>query len=149
MDRFADLTGRRYRLFEYYGHSQPERVMILMGSGAEAAHETVDWLLEPGEKVGLLRGRLYRPFSVADFVAALPASVKAIAVMDRTKEPGGVGDPLYLDVVAALREARTDGLTRFAADPTVVAGRYGLSSKEFNPAMVKAVFDEIARPQPK
>jgi len=149
MDRFADLTGRRYRLFEYYGHSQPERVMILMGSGAEAAHETVDWLLDRGEKVGLLRVRLYRPFSVVDLVAALPASVKAIAVMDRTKEPGGVGDPLYLDVLAALREARTAGLTHFAQEPVVVAGRYGLSSKEFNPAMVKAVFDEMARPRPK
>ncbi|HZM52863.1 MAG TPA: pyruvate:ferredoxin (flavodoxin) oxidoreductase, partial [Vicinamibacteria bacterium] len=149
MDRFADLTGRRYRLFEYYGHSQPERLMILMGSGAEAAHETVDWLLDRGEKVGLMRVRLYRPFSVVDFVAALPASVKAMAVMDRTKEPGGVGDPLYLDVVAALREARTAGLARFESEPAVIAGRYGLSSKEFNPAMVKAVFDELARPRPR
>jgi len=120
-----------------------------MGSGAEAAHETVDWLLDRGEKVGLLRVRLFRPFSVVDLVAALPVSVEAIAVMDRTKEPGGVGDPLYLDVVAALREARTAGLTHFAQEPAVVAGRYGLSSKEFNPAMVKAVFDELARPRPK
>jgi pyruvate-ferredoxin/flavodoxin oxidoreductase len=149
MDRFAGLTGRSYRLFEYYGHARPDRVMILMGSGAEAAHETVDWLLDRGEKVGLVRVRLYRPFSVVDFVAALPASVQAIAVMDRTKEPGGVGDPLYLDVVAALREARTAGLTHFQEEPAVVAGRYGLSSKEFNPAMVKAVFDELARPRPK
>ena len=148
MDRFAGLTGRTYRLFEYYGHARPDRVMILMGSGAEAAHETVDFLLERGEKVGLVRVRLYRPFSVVDLVSALPSSVEAIAVMDRTKEPGGVGDPLYLDVVAALREARTAGITHFQEEPVVIAGRYGLSSKEFNPAMVKAVFDELARPHP-
>ncbi len=149
MGRFADLTGRSYRLFDYHGHPQAERVIVMMGSGAEAAHETVDWLLDRGEKVGLLRVRLFRPFSVMDFVATLPSSVSRIAVLDRTKEPGAVGDPLYLDVVAALLEAREAGLASFDAVPDVVAGRYGLSSKEFNPAMVKAVFDEMARPRPR
>jgi pyruvate-ferredoxin/flavodoxin oxidoreductase len=140
MDRFAARTGRRYRLFDYVGHPEAERVIVLMGSGAEVAHETVEWLLAHGERVGVLKVRLYRPFSVADFVDALPASARAIALLDRTKEPGAIGEPLYLDVVTALAEARRSG------GPIVVGGRYGLSSKEFNPAMVKAVFDELARP---
>ncbi len=144
MDAFAARTGRRYGLFDYVGHPEAERVLVLMGSGAEVAHETVEWLAARGEKVGVLKVRLYRPFDIGAFVAALPRSVRALAVLDRTKEPGAIGDPLYLDVVAALREAGSS-----APQPTVVAGRYGLASKEFDPAMVKAVFDELARAEPR
>jgi pyruvate-ferredoxin/flavodoxin oxidoreductase len=140
MDRFATLTGRRYRLFDYVGHPQAERVVVLMGSGAEAAHEAVEWLVARGERVGLVKVRLYRPFSVADFVQALPPSVQALAVLDRTKEPGSVGEPLYLDIVTALRES--------GHPARVVGGRYGLSSKEFTPAMVAGVFDELRRETP-
>jgi pyruvate-ferredoxin/flavodoxin oxidoreductase len=143
MDRFAALTGRRYNLFDYTGHPEAERVIVLMGSGAEAVEETVGALIARGERVGVLRVRLFRPFSIPDFVAALPASVRTLAVLDRTKEPGAVGDPLYLELVTALREAPG------APDPRVIAGRYGLSSKEFNPAMIKAVFDELGRERPK
>jgi len=148
MDRFAALTGRQYHLFDYVGHPEAERVIVLMGSGAEVAHETVEWLIARGERVGLVKVRLYRPFSVNDFLAALPQAVRAIAVLDRTKEPGALGEPLYLDVMSALGEALADGgaLPRM---PRVVGGRYGLSSKEFTPAMVKAVFDELARGRPK
>ncbi len=128
---------------------KPTRVIVLMGSGAETAHETVDWLVEKGEKVGVLKVRLYRPFDVPAFLAALPKTVQAIAVLDRTKEPGAIGDPLYLDVVTALVEARREGASPLAAEPLVVGGRYGLSSKEFTPGMVKAVFDELAKPKPK
>ncbi len=144
MERFAELTGRRYRPFDYVGHPEADRVVVLMGSGAETAHETVDWLLERGEKVGVLKVRLFRPFDVARFVAALPTSVKAIAVLDRTKEPGAIGEPLYQDVVTAFAEAR-DG----KAGPRIVGGRYGLSSKEFTPAMLVAVFGELAREKPR
>jgi pyruvate-ferredoxin/flavodoxin oxidoreductase len=149
MDRFGDRTGRRYRLFDYTGHPEAERVIVIMGSGAEAVEETVEHLAGHGEKVGLLRVRLYRPFSIPDFVSALPRTVRTLAVLDRTKEPGAPGDPLYLDVVTALREARDEGLSAFVSEPRVVAGRYGLSSKEFNPAMVKAVFDEMEKERPK
>jgi pyruvate-ferredoxin/flavodoxin oxidoreductase len=149
MDDFAGRIGRAYHLFDYIGHPTPERVIILMGSGAEAAHETVDWMVAKGEKVGMLKVRLYRPFAVKQFIEALPKSVKSIAVLDRTKEPGAVGEPLYVDVLAALREAKDAGFSPFAADPRVVGGRYGLSSKEFTPACVKAVFDELAKPAPK
>jgi pyruvate-ferredoxin/flavodoxin oxidoreductase len=145
MARFAERVGRRYKLFDYVGHPQAERVLVLMGSGAEVAHETVEHLVARGEKVGIIKVRLYRPFSVKHFAAALPSTVRAIAVLDRTKEPGSVGEPLYLDVVAAIREAREGGLSTLAVDPLVVGGRYGLSSKEFNPAHVKAVFDELVR----
>jgi len=145
MARFAKVSGREYRLFEYMGHPQAERVIVLMGSGAEVAHEAVEHLVEQGEKVGILKVRLYRPFSVKHFAAALPKTVRAIAVLDRTKEPGSVGEPLYLDVVTALREAREAGLSSLSVDPLVVGGRYGLSSKEFAPAHVKAVFDELVR----
>jgi pyruvate-ferredoxin/flavodoxin oxidoreductase len=144
MNKFAALTGRAYRLFDYAGHPQAERVIVLMGSGAETAHETVDWMVERDEKVGILKVRLYRPFSLKDFAQALPKTTKAIAVLDRTKEPGAIGEPLYLDVVSALREARETGLSKLAHDPLVIGGRYGLSCKEFTPAMVKAVFDELA-----
>ncbi len=147
-ERFAGLTGRRYRLFDYHGHPEAERVLVLMGSGAETVHETVDHLLERGEKVGVLRVRLYRPFAAEAFLAALPPTVEALGVLDRTKEPGAIGEPLYLDVVAALAEARQEG-GGLAADPRVVGGRYGLSSKEFDPACVQAVFSELAAERPR
>lgn len=143
MDQFAELTGRQYHLFEYHGAPDAERVIVLMGSGCEAVHETVDALMEQGEKVGVVKVRLYRPFDVARFVQALPATTQAIAVLDRTKEPGSSGEPLYLDCVAALHES---GL---ATLPVVVGGRYGLSSKEFTPAMIKGVFDQLKLEHPK
>ncbi len=149
MDRFAEITGRRYRLFEYFGAPDAERVIILMASASETAHETVEYLLNAGEKVGVLKVRLYRPFSTKHFMEALPATVKSIAVLDRTKEPGSVGEPLYLDVVNALREGLEAGLGELKEMPTVVGGRYGLSSKEFTPAMVKAVFDNLNQETPK
>jgi len=149
MDRFARLTGRQYRLFDYVGAADAECVIVLMGSGAEAAHETVEHLLARGEKVGVLKIRLYRPFSAEPFIRTLPASVRAIAVLDRTKEPGSVGEPLYLDVVAAVSEAVATNNAPFATAPRIVGGRYGLSSKEFTPAMIKTVFDELAKARPK
>ena len=148
MDQFAALTGRQYHLFDYAGHPDADRVIVLMGSAADTVHETVEWLCERGERVGVLKVRLYRPFSVQQFLAALPPSTRALAVLDRTKEPGSVGEPLYLDVVAALHEGRAEEGSRFTAEPTVIGGRYGLSSKEFTPAMVKAVFDELAKTRP-
>ena len=149
MDKLAARTGRQYRLFEYHGHPAAERVIIIMGSGAETARETALYLeSHQGERVGVVTVHLYRPFSIADFVTALPETVRAIAVLDRTKEPGAVGEPLYLDVVSALAEARAAGSSRFASDPVVIGGRYGLSSKEFTPTMVKAVFDELSRDRP-
>ena len=149
MDRFARITGRSYRLFEYVGHPQAKRVMVIMGSGAETAHETVERLARDGEEVGVLKVRLYRPFSVEHFLAAIPASARSIAVMDRTKEPGSIGEPLFLDVVAALHEGLATGSSPFAKQPTVIGGRYGLASHEFTPAMVKAVFDELNQGRPK
>ncbi|MGA3065538.1 MAG: pyruvate:ferredoxin (flavodoxin) oxidoreductase [Tepidisphaeraceae bacterium] len=149
MDRFAELTGRQYRLFEYVGHPRAERVIVIMGSGADTAHEAVDRLVRDGEKVGVLKVRLYRPFSCERMLEALPASVRAIAVMDRTKEPGGIGEPLYLDCLAALHEGEAAGISRFAQRPVVVGGRYGLASHEFTPAMVKSVFDELKQPRPR
>ncbi len=143
MDRFAKRVGRRYRLFDYTGAPDAERVIVIMGSGAEAVEEAGACLVSQGEKVGVIKVRLFRPFSVADFVAVLPKTTKTVIVLDRTKEPGGVGEPMYLDVVTALQEGMEE--TR----PRVVGGRYGLSSKEFTPAMVKAVFDEAAKPKPK
>jgi pyruvate-ferredoxin/flavodoxin oxidoreductase len=147
--RLAERTGRQYGLFDYVGHPEAERVIVLMGSGAEVAHETVEHLVERGERVGLVKVRLYRPFSVAAFLAALPRSVQAIAVLDRTKEPGGAGEPLYLDVVTALHEAQVSADRALPAMPRVVGGRYGLSSKEFTPAMVKAALDELRRSAPR
>jgi pyruvate-ferredoxin/flavodoxin oxidoreductase len=144
MDALGARVGRQYHLFDYVGHPEAERVLVMMGSGAEVAHDAVDWLNARGHKVGLLKVRLYRPFAVEAFVRALPLSTKRIAVLDRTKEPGAVGEPLYMDVVTAVREAREDGLT--ALDPKVIGGRYGLSSKEFTPAMVVGVFDELSKP---
>jgi len=142
MDKFAQVTGRKYELFQYSGHPEAERVVILMGSGGETAEATVKYLAEQGEKVGALRVRLYRPFAMEYFVKALPKSVKGLAVLDRTKEPGAGGEPLYLDVVNALVETGR-------SDVSVIGGRYGLSSKEFTPAMVKAVLDELSKPEPK
>ncbi len=149
MERFARLTGRSYAPFDYVGHPEAERVVVVMGSAAETAHETAEWLAVRGEKVGVLKVRLYRPFSAADFFGALPATVRAIAVLDRTKEPGALGEPLYEDVVTAFHEARQAGDLRFAREPVVIGGRYGLSSKEFSPAAAKAVFDELARERPR
>jgi pyruvate-ferredoxin/flavodoxin oxidoreductase len=147
MQGFAALTGRQYRLFDYYGANDAERVIVIMGSGALTARETAVVLQERGEKVGVLQVRLYRPFSPRHFLAALPESARAVAVLDRTKEPGAVGEPLYLDVVTVLSQGVAQG-TR-AAMPVVIGGRYGLSSKEFTPAMVKAVFDELDKPKPR
>ncbi len=149
MARFSERTGRRYSLFEYTGHPEAERVIAIMGSGAETVGETVEHLSGRGEKVGVLKVRLYRPFSRAALLAALPRSTRALAVLDRTKEPGAPGDPLYLDVVTALAEARGEGESPFKEEPRIVAGRYGLSSKEFTPSMVKSVFDELDRKAPR
>ena len=149
MDRFAEVVGRGYKLFEYVGAPDAERVVLLMGSGAEAAEEAIEKLVASGEKVGLLKIRLYRPFSLEHFIAALPKTVKTLIAMDRTKEPGGPGEPLYLDIVTALAEAQTAGTLPMAAMPRVIGGRYGLSSKEFTPAMVKSVLDEASKAHPK
>jgi len=149
MDHLGALTGRHYRLFDYVGHPQAERVMVLMGSGAETAEETVDYLVAQGEAVGLLKVRLYRPLDAEALIAALPATCRAIAVLDRTKEPGADGEPLYKDVLAAVAQDYSAGSGRFGAMPKVIGGRYGLSSKEFTPGMVKCVFDELSQPQPK
>ncbi len=150
MDKFAALTGRAYHLFDYVGAPDAERVVVLMGSGADAATETVEYLTEKlGEKVGIVVVRLFRPFSCAHLVAALPKTVKKIAVLDRTKEPGGTGEPLYQDVVTAVAEAMASGDAPFAVVPRITGGRYGLSSKEFTPAMVKGVFDELKKDVPK
>jgi len=146
MDRVAKLTGRAYHLFDYYGAPDAERIIILMGSGAEAAEEAVDAMVKAGEKVGMVKVRLFRPFDTKAFLASLPASVKSIAVLDRTKEPGSAGEPLYQDVVTVLAEHASE--LKFAT-PKVIGGRYGLSSKEFTPAMVKGIYDELKKPQPK
>ena len=142
MDKFAQVTGRHYNLFDYYGAPDAERVVVIMGSGGETVVETVKYLAAKGEKVGAVLVRLYRPFSLEHFVKALPKSVKSIAVLDRTKEPGASGEPLYLDIVNALVEGNRPGIK-------TIGGRYGLSSKEFTPAMVKAVLDELSKPEPK
>jgi pyruvate-ferredoxin/flavodoxin oxidoreductase len=149
MQAFAGLTGRRYGLFEYVGDPDAERVIVLMGSGAETVHETVAHLTAHGEKVGVVKVRLYRPFSRTAFIAALPRTARTLAVLDRTKEPGATGDPLYQDVTTALAEAHAEGFSPFKTLPRIIAGRYGLSSKEFTPPMVKSVFDEMTREQPK
>jgi pyruvate-ferredoxin/flavodoxin oxidoreductase len=149
MDRFAARTGRRYRLFDYVGHPEADRVIVMMGSGAETAHETVEALVADGEKVGLVKVRLFHPFSIADFVRTLPRTVRSVCVLDRTKEPGAVGDPLYLEVLAALREAEEMSLSAFVAAPKVVGGRYGLSSKEFDPPMVQAIFAHLNAERPR
>jgi pyruvate-ferredoxin/flavodoxin oxidoreductase len=142
MDKFAKITDRQYHLFDYVGHPEAERIVVLMGSGGETAEATVKYLAEKGEKVGAVLVRLYRPFSVEHFVASLPKTVKSIVVLDRTKEPGSAGEPLYLDIVNALVEGKRPNVK-------VIGGRYGLSSKEFTPAMVKATLDELKKPEPK
>jgi len=149
MDRFAALTGRQYRLFDYFGADEAEKVVILMGSGAEAVQETVEHLLESGEKVGMLRVRLFRPFSSKHLIEALPATVRKIAVLDRNKEPGANGEALYKDIISALAEYVSTGGDKFQGLPRIVGGRYGLSSKEFTPGMIKAVFDELNKDTPK
>jgi pyruvate-ferredoxin/flavodoxin oxidoreductase len=149
MDRFAERTSRAYKLVEYHGHPQADRVMVIMGSGTGAVQETVEELNRRGERVGVVVVRLYRPFPAEELVAALPLSVRRVAVMDRTKEPGSFGEPLFLDVIATLAEAATSGRRDAAATPRVTGGRYGLSSKEFTPAMVKGVFDELRSEEPR
>jgi pyruvate-ferredoxin/flavodoxin oxidoreductase len=144
MDEFARETGRAYKLFDYVGDANAEHVIVLMGSGCETAHETVDYLNERGAGVGVVKVRLYRPFDSRRFVEALPQSVKAIAVLDRTKEPGAAGEPLYQDCVTAIYEMMAADPSRFAKAPKILGGRYGLSSKEFTPAMVEAVFANLA-----
>ena len=150
MDRFARLTGRQYHLFDYVGHPLATRVIVVMGSGAETVAETVKVLNETrGARLGVLKVRLFRPFGVQDFIRALPETVDTIAVLDRTKEPGATGEPLYQDVVTALNEAATDGTSPFFTFPRIVGGRYGLASKEFTPAMARAIFDELDQIRPK
>jgi pyruvate-ferredoxin/flavodoxin oxidoreductase len=145
MDKFAGVTGRQYHLFDYHGHPEAERVVVAMGSGVETAIETVNWLVARGEKVGVVAVRLFLPFDYTSFLKALPSTVKAIAVLDRTKEPGSLGEPLYLNVVGALAEGRSP----LAGSPRVVGGRYGLGSKEFTPGMARAVFDHLGSVAPK
>jgi len=149
MDKFAEITGRQYHNFEYVGADDAEQVIVLMGSGAEAAHEAVEYLAGQGEKVGIVKVRLYRPFDMQGFVQTLPGSVKAIAVLDRTKEPGGPGEPLYLDCVTALVEGLANGWGNLQTMPRITGGRYGLSSKEFTPAMIKGIFDNLTTDAPK
>ena len=145
MDKFAKLTGRSYHLFDYVGAKDATEVIVIMGSGAETTEETVKFLNKQGRKVGVVNVRLYRPFSVQHFISALPATVTTIAVLDRTKEPGAIGEPLYQDVVTAVNEALASGIAPFKNSPKIIGGRYGLSSKEFTPAMVKGIFDEMVK----
>jgi len=148
MDKFASLTGRKYKLFEYVGAPDAEKIIILMGSATQPVEETVEYLVSKGEKVGAIKVRLYRPFSIEHFISAFPSTVKSIAVLDRTKEPGSAGEPLYMDVVNAISEKYMNGELNFAY-PKIVGGRYGLSSKEFTPGMIKAVFDNLDKDKPK
>ncbi len=143
MDQFGKLTGRSYKIFEYHGAPDAERVLVLMGSGAEDAHETVDWLLAKGEKVGVLKVRLFLPFDIEAFAKALPPTVKTLAVLDRTKESGSLGEPLYMNVMAGLTETLAVGKTSLKLMPRVIGGRYGLSCKEFTPAMIIGLLDHM------
>jgi pyruvate-ferredoxin/flavodoxin oxidoreductase len=149
MTRFAELTARRYRPFDYFGHPEAERVLIIMGSGGETVRETAEHLVGQGERVGVIQVRLFRPFSAAHLLAVLPATARTLGVLDRTKEPGAPGEPLYLDVVAALSRASAEGTLPGGGVPRVVGGRYGLSSKELTPAMVKGTLDALAAEEPK
>ena len=149
MEKFEKVVGRKYELFQYFGAPDAERVIMLMGSGAETAQETVEYLMEKGEKVGLIKVRLYRPFSIKHFIDSLPKTVKTIAALDRTKEPGSIGEPLYTDVVTAIEEGMSTGIAHFKNIPKIIGGRYGLSSKEFTPAMVKGLFEEMKKEVPK
>ncbi|MBN1150619.1 pyruvate:ferredoxin (flavodoxin) oxidoreductase [candidate division WOR-3 bacterium] len=148
MDKFQKLTGRQYKLFEYIGHPEAERVMVIMGSGADVAEETVQYLSERKERVGLIKVRLFRPFDKKTLLSVLPITAKSMAVLDRTKEPGSVGEPLYTDISSALNELSESGEMKFAK-PKVYGGRYGLSSKEFTPAMVKGILQNLSEPKPK
>ncbi len=149
MDKFAKLTGRSYHLFDYVGAQDAEKVIVIMGSGADTAHETTELLNSKGEKVAVVKVRLFRPFSTKDFINCLPKTVKKIAVLDRTKEPGSLGEPLYLDVRTVIGEAMAKKQTAFEKYPVIVGGRYGLGSKDFTPAMVKTVFDNLDAAEPK
>jgi pyruvate-ferredoxin/flavodoxin oxidoreductase len=149
MDKFAKLVGREYHLFDYIGAPDAERIAILMGSGAEAMEETVQYLADKGEKVGVIKVRLYRPFSVKHLIDSIPKTVKAIAVLDRTKESGALGEPLYTDVRSAIGEHMANGDAKFSTYPTIVGGRYGLGSNEFNSGMAKAVLDNLNSETPK
>ncbi|HPK24758.1 MAG TPA: pyruvate:ferredoxin (flavodoxin) oxidoreductase [Candidatus Hydrogenedentes bacterium] len=149
MDKFAAVVGRQYHLFDYIGAPDAERVIVLMGSGAEAAAETIDYLVQKGEKIGAVIVRLYRPFSAAALLAAFPKTTKVIGVLDRTKEPGAAGEPLFMDVATAVTEATINGNSPFAVLPRIIGGRYGLSSREFTPAMIKSIFDEMRKEEPK
>jgi pyruvate-ferredoxin/flavodoxin oxidoreductase len=149
MDRFAEVAGRSYGLYDYVGHPEAEHVVVIMVSGAEAVHEMVEWLNERDHKVGVVKVRLYRPFVSEAFLKALPVTATRISVLDRTKEPGCTGEPLYLDVLSTFAEARAENRMPLNAEPVIVGGRYGLSSKEFNAPMVKAVFDNLAAAEPK
>ena len=149
MEKFEKVVGRKYELFQYFGAPDAERIIMLMGSGAETAQETVEYLMEKGEKVGLIKVRLYRPFSIKHFIDSLPKTVNTIATLDRTKEPGSIGEPLYTDVVTAIQEGMSTGIAHFKNISKIIGGRYGLSSKEFTPAMVKGVFEEMKKEVPK
>jgi pyruvate-ferredoxin/flavodoxin oxidoreductase len=149
MDKFAKLVGRQYHLFDYFGAPDAERVVVVMGSGAETSEEVSRVLLQAGEKVGVVTVHLYRPFSIEALIGALPVTTRCIAVLDRTKEPGAAGEPLYMDVVDAIAETQADGKSKFMTAPRIIGGRYGLSSKEFTPGMAKAVFDEMSQADPK
>jgi len=149
MDKFEKVVGRRYELFQYFGAEDAEIIIVLIGSGAETAEETVEYLMKQGEKVGLIKVRLYRPFSVKHFINSLPRTVKIISTLDRTKEPGSIGEPLYTDIVTAIQEGVSMGISHFKDTPKIIGGRYGLSSKEFTPAMIKGLFDEMKKDIPK
>lgn len=149
MDKFAELTGRAYKIYDYYGPKDAEKVIVIMASASQTVEETVDYLNRQGEKVGFVNVRLYRPFDVKHFIEALPATTKGIAVLDRTKEPGATGEPMYLDIVTAMEEGLNLGYGVLKERPKIVGGRYGLSSKEFTPSMVKSIFDNLGREQPK
>ena len=143
MDKFANLTGRQYHLFDYVGANDAENIIVVMGSGAEVIHEIVDYLNKNGEKVGLLKVRLFRPWQIKSFIDSLPSSVKKIAVLERTKEPGSLGEPLYEDVRTAIGEAMEKKITKFSCYPKIVGGRFGLGSAEFTPSMAKAIYDNL------
>jgi len=149
MDKFAQVVGRKYNLFDYYGAEDAEKIIIIMASGCDTVHETVDYLNANGEKVGVVKVRLFRPFDMKALVNAIPASATKIAVLDRTKEPGSMGEPLYADVRTAIGEAMETGTSKFSKYPKIIGGRYGLGSAEFTPAMVKAVYDELSKDAPK
>ncbi|MFC1635051.1 pyruvate:ferredoxin (flavodoxin) oxidoreductase, partial [Planctomycetota bacterium] len=149
MDKFAKIVGRQYHLFDYVGAKDAEKVIVVMGSAADTAHETIEHLAAQGEKVGVVKVRLFQPFSTEDFIAALPETTTKIAVLDRTKEPGSIGEPLYLNIRTAVGEAMGKGEAPFKGYPVIVGGRYGLGSKDFTPGMVKAVFDNLDADKPK